>query len=126
MQYLGPNKVKITIFLKFRHFWLIARPSCEMSSEMTNFPYFRGPELLISQKVRAISQKWRNFKKIVIFTLFGPKYIKKIGGKHDLRIAPKKAHLTPTPRLENAPKSYVFLCLRIFLKKRHPGGAPRR
>ena len=27
---------------------------------------------------------------------------------------------------KNARKSYVFLCLRIFLKNRHPGGAPRR
>ena len=56
------------------------------------FPHFGGPKLAISEKVRAISQKWRNFKKIVIFTLFGPKYIKKIGGKHDLRIGHFDAH----------------------------------
>ena len=90
--YLGPNNVKITIFLKFRHFWLIARPSCEMSSEMTNFPYFRGPELLISQEDRAISQKWQNFKENGVFILFGLIFINKVGGEHDLRIGHFDAH----------------------------------
>ena len=126
---ISPNNVKITILWIFFRFWLIARCSCEMSSEMTNFPYFRAPQLLISQKGRAISQKWQIFQTIVIFTLFGLISINKNGSKHYLRIAPKKAHLTPTPsliHLKNAQKSYLFLSFRIFLKNRHPGGAARR
>ena len=65
--------------------------------ELVIFWYFKGLKLLISQKVRATREKRKDFKKIVVFRLSGLIFIKKTGGKHDLRIAPKMTLLTPTP-----------------------------
>ena len=83
-----------TISEWFRSFNVV---QCKEIYDLVIFSYFGGLKLPISRKVQAISQKWQNFKKNVIFTLFGLKSIKKTLGHHDLRKAPKKAHLMPTP-----------------------------
>ena len=48
-------------------------------------------------KGRAIHEKFEKFEKNLIFTLFGLKYIRKNGSKHDLKIAHKKPYPMPTP-----------------------------
>ncbi len=80
--------------------------------DLAIFPYFLGPKCPISRKGWAIAEFFENFKKSVIFTLFGVKVINERGCNHNLKIAPKNHWLTPTPSIIQT--FYKFLYYQII------------